>query len=184
MNARSYGQSLRRYPFLPYLVLLLLLHSPRPLSPLQFRYLRHLGVINACLPVMKPVFSKVGQSSIFSSISTWRSSRASGKPRSNHISASGGARQISKPRQITHRPSHMMFSPEFLESADSQGSSPAGPSSRFHLPASKWRIGALEIEKGSRVNMTTDWAGDDSSSDERVRTRPSRLSSNLTINKW
>ena len=77
-----------------------------------------LGVISACLPVMKPVFSKLGATGIFSSfwnrppIATLRRPINTPPPRrTNHLWRGGGVKspQISPPSQIVHKDSLGMF---------------------------------------------------------------------------
>lgn len=126
-----------------------------------------LGVINACLPVMKPVFSKWGARSIFSSFRTKTPTGTSNKPisarnRKDDSSRGGGKHPyISPPRQIVHKNSLHMFSPDLP--ADVRAPSIPLPSfswrplSRFYLPRTDWEHDPLELKKDSGVGITTDW---------------------------
>ena len=105
-----------------------------------------LGIINACLPVMKPVFRRLGATSIFGSF-RMRTPKLqtiySGRPIRNPMLREGRIYpQISPPRQIVHRDSLHMFSPG-LPADDRAPSIPLPnfslrPFSRFYLPRAEW----------------------------------------------
>lgn len=128
-----------------------------------------LGVINACLPVMKPIFSKLGATGIFSSFwnrtPTATSRKPINTPRSNrrdHLWRGGGKYpHISPPRQIVHRESvHMSFSD--LPTDVRAPSIPLPnfswrPLSGFYLPKAEWEHDPSELMKDNEVGTTTDW---------------------------
>ncbi len=128
-----------------------------------------LGVINACLPVMKPIFTKLGANSIFSSFRTRTPTVNPGTPtrvpqarQKNHPSSRGGKYpHISPPRQIVHKESLLMFSPDLP--TDTQAPSIPLPSfswrplSRYYLPRADWEHDPSEMRKENGIGVTTDW---------------------------
>lgn len=128
-----------------------------------------LGVINACLPVMKPVFSKLGATSIFSTFRTRTptagSDKPTGTPRSNCKNHMLHGREkhphISPPRQIVHKDSLLMFSPDFPTDVRAPSiplpSFSWRPLSRFYLPRAEWEHDPSELRKDNGIGITTDW---------------------------
>ena len=128
-----------------------------------------LGVINACLPVMRPIFSKLGATGMFSSFWTRTPTATSRKPintpRSNrtaHFWCGGGKYpHISPPRQIVHKDSVHMF-PSDLPTEVRAPSIPLPnfswrPLSRFYLPKAEWEHDPSELRKDNEIGTTTDW---------------------------
>ena len=128
-----------------------------------------LGVINACLPVMKPVFSKLGGATrIFTSLRartpTINSGSHNGIPQAsckNHTSSRGGRHpRISPPMQIVHKESPLMFSPDLP--IDVRAPSIPLPSfswrplSRFYLPRAEWEHDPSEMRKEKGIGIVTD----------------------------
>lgn len=124
-----------------------------------------LGVINACLPVMKPIFSRLGATSIFSSF-RMRTPKVqnmySGRPMGNQVLCEGRMYpHISPPRQIVHRDSLHMFSPGLP--ADVRAPSTPLPNfslqplSKFYLPRTEWDHGPSKSRKGKGVSTITVW---------------------------
>lgn len=108
-----------------------------------------LGVINACLPVMKPVFSNLRASSIVSSFRTRKTAVNSDKsiktpPLNRKHSSRGGGNcpHISRPRQTVHKNSLLMYPSKLT--TDVRAPSIPLPSfswqslSRFDLPRAEW----------------------------------------------
>ena len=124
-----------------------------------------LGVINACLPVMKPIFSRLGATSIFSSfrLRTPKEQEAySGRPIGNQVLREGRIYpHISPPRQIVHRNSVHIFSPGLQADVRAPSiplpifSSP--PLSKFYLPRAEWDHGPSRSRKDKSVSTTTVW---------------------------
>ena len=144
-----------------------------------------LGVINACLPVMKPVFSKLGATSIFSSFRTRTPTAGSDKqintPRPDCKRLfSGGTKypQISPPRQIVHKDSLLMFSPDFPTDVRAPSiplpSFSWRPLSRFYLPRAEWEHDPAELRKDNAIGITTDWDFDKRPSEGNSPTLPWR----------
>ena len=124
-----------------------------------------LGVINACLPVMKPIFSRLGATSIFSSF-RMRTPKVqneySGRPIGNQVLREGRIYpHISPPRQIVHRNSVHIFSPGL--SADVRAPSiplpnfSLRPLSKFYLPRAEWDHGPSKSRKDKSVSTMTVW---------------------------
>ena len=128
-----------------------------------------LGVTNACLPVMKPIFTKIGATSIFSSTRTRAPSMNRGirsstprASRKNHQSFRGVKYpHISPPRQIVHKESLLIFSSDLP--TDVQAPSIPLPSfswrplSRYYLPRAEWKHDPSELRKDNGIGVTTDW---------------------------
>ena len=125
-----------------------------------------LGVINACLPVLKPIVSKVRATAMFSSLWTQTSTRTSPRhiatPRSyrmDHLRRGGKNLRISPPRQIVHKDSLHMFSPDL--STDVRAPSIPLPSfswrplSRFYLPRAEWEQDPSDPSEDSNTYTTT-----------------------------
>ena len=124
-----------------------------------------LGIINACLPVMNPVFRRLGATRIFS-LFRMRTSKVhnidSGRLIGNPISREGRIYpHISPPRQIVHRTSQHMFypglpadvrAPSVLESNSS-----LRPLSSFHLPREGWDHGSSKSRKDKGISTITVW---------------------------
>lgn len=98
-----------------------------------------LGVINACLPVIKPIFNKFANFLHLPSLSTWRSGTRSRKRTATSGNGSWDERRrpkISSPRRISIRPSHLIF--ERDGKGNFRGLSPPllsiSPVSRFDIP--------------------------------------------------
>lgn len=128
-----------------------------------------LGIVNACLPVMKPIFSKLGAISIFSSFRTRTSTVNSSihnkslrAGRKNHVSSRGGKYpHISPPRQIVHKESLLMFSSDLpLDVRAPSIPLPTfswRPLSRYYLPRAEWEHDPSEMRKDNGIGVTTDW---------------------------
>lgn len=128
-----------------------------------------LGVINACLPVMKPVFTKLGGTNIFSSFRSRTRTKGPGSDnnlpqpsRKNHTSSRGEKYPyISPPRQIVHKESLLMFSPDLPTDVRAPSiplpSFSWRPLSRFYLPWAEWEHDPSETRKDNGIGVTTDW---------------------------
>ena len=126
-----------------------------------------LGIINACLPVLKPIIGKLGATGIFSSFWTRTPTATSRKPvntpRSNREDnlRRGGAKypHISPPRQIVHKDSLHMFSPDLPTDVRAPSiplpSFSWRPLSRFYLPRAEWDYDPSELRKDSGIAITT-----------------------------
>lgn len=102
-----------------------------------------LGVINACLPVIKPIFNKSANFLHLPSLSTWRSGTRSRKRTATSGKGSWDERKrpkISSPRRISIRPSHLIF--ERDSKGNFRGLSPPllsiSPVSRFDILGDKY----------------------------------------------
>ena len=128
-----------------------------------------LGLINACLPVMKPIFSKLGATGMFSSFWTRTATATSRKPintpRSNRTEYlwRGGIKYpyISPPRQIVHKDSVHMFSPDLPTDVRAPSiplpSFSWRPLSGFYLPRAEWEHDPAELRKDNENGITTEW---------------------------
>ena len=124
-----------------------------------------LGIINACLPVIKPVFRRLGATSIFSSF--WMrtlkiQSIHSGRRIGNQVLREGRIyTHISPPRQIVHRNSVHIFSPGL--SADVRAPSiplpklSLRPLSKFYLPRAEWDHGSSNSREDKSSSTITVW---------------------------
>lgn len=141
-----------------------------------------LGVVNACLPVMKPVFNKIA---FFASFSPWTArwtlgehSQGSRTPRSVHSSLgrSRNRPKISQPRRIAHRPSLLMFSNESATSSQSPALfvPPYRPLSMFRFPRASWSALKIDLEKADGTNGRKDEDVYSCSTGEQLPTRPLR----------
>lgn len=146
-----------------------------------------LGVINACLPVMKPVFNKLGATRIFSSLRTRTPTKNAGSRndipraiRKNHTS-SGEVKypRISPPRQIVHKESLLMFSSDLPTDVRAPSiplpSFSWRPLSRFYLPRGEWEHDPSKTGKDKGIGITTDWDIGDRPSEGDSPTLPWRL---------
>lgn len=125
-----------------------------------------IGVMNACLPVMKPIFSKLGDASIFSSLRARTPTARSGKPintpRSNcNTHSSRGGKYPHIARQIVHKDSLRMVSTG-LPSEDRAPSIPLPtfswrPVSRYYLPKAEWEHDTSGLRKDIGIGVATDW---------------------------
>ena len=123
-----------------------------------------LGVMNACLPVLKPIVSKVRATGMFSLLwtktSTATSPRHIATPRSRRTDHlwRGKDLRISPPRQIVHKDSFRMFSPD--PPTDVRAPSIPLPSfswrplSRFYLPRAEWEQDPSDPREDSGTNTT------------------------------
>ncbi|KAK0515818.1 hypothetical protein JMJ35_001852 [Cladonia borealis] len=118
-----------------------------------------LGIINACLPVMKPVFNKLGKIGPFTASSIWSSQwRLKG-----NRDASG--HRILSLRKYENRPSHIRRDSYHKFSDDSlpDGQVPASKSATFpqqlqskpYYPQKKWGNGSLEMATGKAGQVIT-----------------------------
>ena len=125
-----------------------------------------LGVINACLPVLKPIVSKVRATAMFSSlwtkISTGTSPRHIATPRSrraDHLWRGGKNLRISPPRQIVHKDSLYMFSPHLPTDVRAPSiplpSFSWRPLSSFYLPKTEWEHDPSDPREDSDTYTTT-----------------------------
>ena len=125
-----------------------------------------LGVINACLPVLKPIVSKLRATGMFSSLwtqtSTGKSSRHIVSPRSHrtdHFRRGGNNLRISPPRQIVHKNSLHMFSPDLPTDVRAPSiplpSFSWRPLSRFYLPRAEWEQDTPDQREDSNTYTTT-----------------------------
>ena len=125
-----------------------------------------LGVINACLPVLKPIVNKIGATSMFSSF--WRNNQVAisrrqlspGPPRTGHLRREREKHlHISPPRQIVHQESLDMFSPDLP--IDAQAPSIPLPSfswrplSRFYVPSAGWEYDPSDLRQDNGTGTTT-----------------------------
>ena len=114
-----------------------------------------LGVISACLPVMKPVFRKLG--AIGKPVATSR--EPINTPRSHRTNAEYP--HISPPRQIVYEDSLHRFSSDL--STDVPAPSIPLPSfswrplTGFYLPSAGWEHDRLEQTQVNGNLVTTDW---------------------------
>lgn len=128
-----------------------------------------LGVINACLPVMKPVFSKLGGAT--NSLTSWRTKTTTinsgsgngvpqANPKSHTLSREGKLQRINPPRQIVHKQSHLMFSSDLPTDVRAPSiplpSFSWRPLSRFYLPRAEWERDPSEMRKERGIGITTD----------------------------
>ena len=132
-----------------------------------------LGIINACLPLIKPIFKKLGATSIFNSWWIRTPSGRSGKPintsRSNladPLSCGKGKSPYMDPsRQIIHKNSLHMFSADFRTDSRADMRTPSlpvpsfswRPLSSLHLPKVEQDHDPSGLEKD--IAITTDWEG-------------------------
>ena len=124
-----------------------------------------LGVINACLPVLKPIVSKLRATGMFSSLwtktSTATSPRRIASPRSHRTDQlwRGKNLRISPPRQIVHKDSFHMFSPDLPTDVRAPSiplpSFSWRPLSRFYLPRVEWEHDPLDPRENSGTDITT-----------------------------
>ena len=124
-----------------------------------------LGIINACLPVLKPVVSKLRSTGMFGSF--WTKTSTATSPR--HIASPGSRRadhlwhgknlRISPPRQIVHKESLHMFSPDLLTDVRAPSiplpSFSWRPLSRFYLPRAEWEHDPLDPREDRGTDTTT-----------------------------
>lgn len=128
-----------------------------------------LGVTNACLPVMKPVFTKLGAISIFSSfqirtptVNTGIRSNSPRASRKSRTSFRGGKNpHISPPRRIVHKESLLMFSSDWPTDVRAPSiplpSFSWRPLSRYYLPRAEGEHDPSELRKDNGIGVTTDW---------------------------
>ena len=123
-----------------------------------------LGVTNACLPVMKPIFNKLGEKRVFESLVIWTSKLTSGKrklnPRSNHgygPSSSDGnfALYHNKPKRVMRKDSHLTFPQSPTKSEEYTGSSPV--KSKYRLPETLWEKELQDVGNGNSTYAREDW---------------------------
>ena len=129
-----------------------------------------LGVINACLPMMKPVFSKLGRATrIFTPLRTRtptiNSSSRDGIPQTScknkTSSREGKYPRISPPREIVHKESLQIFSPDLpidvrAPSIPLPSFSSWRPLSRFYLSRAEWEHDPSEMKKEKGIRIATD----------------------------
>ena len=124
-----------------------------------------LGVINACLPVMKPIFSRLGTTSIFSSFrmrTPKEQNEYLGRPIGNQVLREGRMYpHISPPRQIVHRDSLHMFSPGLQADVRAPSTplpnSSLQPLSKFYLPRTEWDHSPSKSRMDKSVSTMTVW---------------------------
>lgn len=129
-----------------------------------------LGVINACLPVMKPVFSKLGgatkiSTSLRTRTPTINSGSGNGIPQTscqNHTSSrERRLPRISPPRQIVHKQSLPMFSPDLLTDVRAPSiplpNFSLRPFSKFYPPRAEGEHDPSEMRKEKGIGIATDW---------------------------
>jgi len=119
-----------------------------------------LGVINACLPTIKPIFRRVRSGSTLGSLSAWPSSRTSNSRRT-HTSGSSSAPpwrwlNISHPRPVMRRPSHLMFTYESTNNSHKSPSLTHQSISEFRLPTVRLSRISLDIEKNCAVSTRSE----------------------------
>ena len=107
-----------------------------------------LGTINACLPVMKPLFNKLGGASLFASLSrrttSWTAGKRSHASRSNHNRIPSLEKNHSGDRRkhVVHGGSYRMISQVSLPKGKNGGS--ASPTalqqvlSKNHVQGEQW----------------------------------------------
>lgn len=156
-----------------------------------------LGVINACLPVMKPIFNKLKGIRAFAFLSTWGSTSATG--RRSHASRSNSKHRATSrkrigtpiadgPNSIAHKSSHPMF-PQYLSSqigspTSSGATSPRRQISNFHRPMPPWNYGSLETVGGKALDPETEWDGERPASEDRLPMHPARQHNGEKDTKW
>ena len=121
-----------------------------------------LGVVNACLPVMKPIFSRLGAISSFRMRTPKIQNDHSGRPIGNQVLREGRIYpHISPPRQIVHKNSLHMFSPDLPADVRAPSIPPPifswRPLSRFRLPRAEWDHYPPESRKDKGISTMTDW---------------------------
>ena len=128
-----------------------------------------LGVVNACLPVTKPVFRKLGVVGIFCLFWPRAPTATAGKqintPRLSPVDqVSRGARRypyISHPRQIVYKGSLEIFRPDLANDVRAPSIPPPSfswrPLSGFYLPRAEWEHDPADLSKENIVTITTDW---------------------------
>ncbi len=150
-----------------------------------------LGVMNACLPVMKPIYNKLRETRALAFLSTWNSTWFAGRrshvSRSTRNPSSSGRKQKScpgsgRPRGVVHKSSHSMLSqdmPSDIGSATSSG--PTSPRMRItkpHLPSPSWIYNSLEEGKSNAIHIKTDWRVDEQrASEDKLPMHPPRRQS-------
>ena len=128
-----------------------------------------LGIINACLPVTKPAFSKIGAASIFGLSWSRAPIPTKGKPKNtprlNHVDqvSRGGEKHpaISRPKQILHRDSLHVSCPDLAADVHAPSIPPPSfswrPLSDFYIPRVDWEHDPADLRKDKRISITTDW---------------------------
>ena len=125
-----------------------------------------LGIINACLPVLKPIVSKVRATGMFSSFWTRTSTATSPEHiqnqrscRTDHLWGGGKIVRISPPRQIVHKDSLRMFSPDLPTDVRAPSiplpSFSWRPLSKFYLPRAEWEHNPSDPREESDTCTTT-----------------------------
>ena len=126
-----------------------------------------LGIINACLPLLKPIVSKVGASGLFSLFRTKTPSATSCKhintpryPRTDHSWREGNKPlRIGPSRAVVQKESLEIYSPDLP--ADVRAPSIPLPSfsrrprSKFSLPRAEWEQDGSDLRKDSGTITTT-----------------------------
>lgn len=156
-----------------------------------------LGVINACLPVMKPIFNMLGDTRALAFLATWNStwtgSRRSHASRSNRTHQSKARRSEGGPagsgsKGIKRKASHLMFSqdlPSEIRSPMASGAtSPRRPVSKFHRPMGQWDYGSLETVDANAIHVKTDWDVEHRASEDRLPIRPLRQPGETNGTRW
>ena len=124
-----------------------------------------LGVINSCLPIMKPALKKLGAARFFAILSTWTSSWAVG--RRSHASKE---KRSSEPRQqLDHKGGYQMFSygsPSDEEAAlSATPRSPPQVLSKHDVRSKQWDYGSSDSKDVDRIHAITERDIEDNSSD-------------------
>ena len=128
-----------------------------------------LGVVNACLPVTKPLFSKLGAVGIFCLFRSRAPTATAGKQNNTPLlsdvdQVSRGARRypyISHPRQVVYKGSLDMFCPDLPTDVRAPSIPPPSfswrPLSGFYLPQAEWEHDPAVLSKENIITITRDW---------------------------
>ena len=128
-----------------------------------------LGVINACLPVTKPFFKKLGAGGIFgllrSIVPTTTTKKSVNTRRLNHVDQvsrrEGKYPCISRPRQIVYKDSLQMFRPNSPTDVHAPSIPPPDfswrPLSGFYLPRAGLEHDPADLRRDKRIGIPTNW---------------------------
>ena len=151
-----------------------------------------LGVVNSCLPVMKPIFNKLRQTQALAFLSSWNSTWRGSKR--NHMSLSGGddirsARSrkswpaSSRSKAIVHKDSYQMHSREapskFGNAISLDRELPPTPVSKSNHPAILEDQESLEQSDRIVVRVDTTWDVEHRASEDKLPIYPSRRYSGM-----
>ncbi|KAL2052939.1 hypothetical protein ABVK25_006880 [Lepraria finkii] len=125
------------------------------------------GIINACLPVMKPDFNRLGEANLFASLSRrtsiWTASKRSYILRSNHNRIPSLEKNDSGDRRkhVVREGSYQMISQVSLPKGQNGGSaSPTAPQqvlSKNHVQGEQWGYNSLGTRRIDKILVITRW---------------------------